>query len=119
MQHIALATDDIVADGRRLRDNGVEFLRVPATYYEDLEARVGKIDEPVDVLADLGILADSDDEGYLLQIFTEPVQDRPTLFFEVIERQGRAGSAPATSSRCSKRSSASRRAAATWYDVSR
>jgi 4-hydroxyphenylpyruvate dioxygenase len=91
VQHIALATDDIVRTVSRLRNNGVEFLRVPRAYYEDLEARVGKIDEPVDVLADLGILADSDEEGYLLQIFTEPVQDRPTLFFEVIERRGSRG----------------------------
>jgi 4-hydroxyphenylpyruvate dioxygenase len=91
VQHIALATDDIVKTVSTLRERGVEFLRVPATYYEKLEERVGKIDEPVDVLADLGILADSDEEGYLLQIFTEPVEDRPTLFFEVIERRGSRG----------------------------
>jgi 4-hydroxyphenylpyruvate dioxygenase len=91
VQHIACATDDIVTTVRRLRANGVEFLRVPPTYYEDLDRRVGKIDEPVDELAELGILADRDDEGYLLQIFTQPVQDRPTLFFEVIERHGCRG----------------------------
>jgi 4-hydroxyphenylpyruvate dioxygenase len=91
VQHIACATDDIVAAVRRLRANGVEFLRVPPTYYEDLDRRIGKIEEPVDELAELGILADRDDEGYLLQIFTQPVQDRPTLFFEVIERHGCRG----------------------------
>ena len=91
VQHIACATDDIVTAVRRLRANGVEFLRVPPTYYEDLNRRVGRIDEPVDELAELGILADRDDEGYLLQIFTQPVQDRPTLFFEVIERHGCRG----------------------------
>jgi 4-hydroxyphenylpyruvate dioxygenase len=91
VQHIACATDDIVATVRRLRADGVEFLRVPPTYYEDLDGRIGKIDEPLDALAELGILADRDDEGYLLQIFTQPVQDRPTLFFEVIERHGCRG----------------------------
>ena len=64
---------------------------MPSTYYEDLEQRVGKIDEPIEQLAELGILADRDDEGYLLQIFTQPVEDRPTLFFEVIERHGSRG----------------------------
>jgi 4-hydroxyphenylpyruvate dioxygenase len=91
VQHIACATDDIVATVRRLRANGVEFLRVPPTYYDDLDGRIGKIDEPVGELAELGILADRDDEGYLLQIFTQPVQDRPTLFFKVIERHGCRG----------------------------
>ena len=91
VQHIACATGDIVKTVRQLRASGVEFLRVPPTYYEDLERRIGKIDEPVDELAELGILADRDDEGYLLQIFTQPVQDRPTLFFEVIERHGCRG----------------------------
>jgi 4-hydroxyphenylpyruvate dioxygenase len=70
---------------------GLEFLRVSGTYYEDLEKRIGKIDEPVDRLAQLGILADRDEEGYLLQIFTQPIEDRPTLFFEVIERHGSRG----------------------------
>ena len=91
VQHIACATDDIVSTVRRLRENGVEFLRVPPTYYDDLDGRIGKIDEPLGELAELGILADRDDEGYLLQIFTQPVQDRPTLFFEVIERHGCRG----------------------------
>jgi 4-hydroxyphenylpyruvate dioxygenase len=91
VQHIACATRDIVETVYNLRSRGLEFLRVPSTYYEDLEARVGKIDEPIDKLAELGILADRDDEGYLLQIFTQPVEDRPTLFFEVIERHGSRG----------------------------
>ena len=88
VQHIALATDDIIATVSKLRAQGIEFLRVPNTYYDDLEKRCGKIDEPVDQLADLGILVDRDDEGYMLQIFTKPVEDRPTLFFEIIERKG-------------------------------
>jgi 4-hydroxyphenylpyruvate dioxygenase len=88
VQHIAMATDDIIGTVSKLRDQGIEFLRVPTTYYEDLEKRCGKIDEPVDQLADLGILVDRDDEGYMLQIFTKPVEDRPTLFFEVIQRKG-------------------------------
>ena len=74
-----------------LRSRGLEFIRIPPAYYEDLEKRVGKIDEPIDDLARLGILADRDEEGYLLQIFTQPVEDRPTLFFEVIERHGSRG----------------------------
>ena len=88
VQHIAMATADIIATVSKLRAQGVEFLRVPNTYYDDLEKRCGKIDEPVDQLADLGILVDRDDEGYMLQIFTKPVEDRPTLFFEIIERKG-------------------------------
>ena len=72
----------------RLREQGIEFLRVPSTYYQELERRVGKIDEPVGKLEELGILVDRDDEGYMLQIFTRPVEDRPTLFFEVIQRKG-------------------------------
>ena len=88
VQHIACATDDIIATVSALRAQGVEFLRVPSSYYDGLSDRVGSIDEPVDALARLGILADRDDEGYMLQIFTKPVADRPTLFFEVIERKG-------------------------------
>jgi 4-hydroxyphenylpyruvate dioxygenase len=88
VQHIAMATGDIVHSVSRLRDQGVEFLRVPTTYYETLQDRVGAIDEPLDQLADLGILVDRDDEGYMLQIFTKPVEDRPTLFFELIQRKG-------------------------------
>jgi 4-hydroxyphenylpyruvate dioxygenase len=74
-----------------MRHQGVEFLRVPSAYYEDLEQRVGRIDEPLEGLGELGILADRDDEGYMLQIFTKPVEDRPTLFFEVIQRKGSRG----------------------------
>ena len=88
VQHIALLTDDVVTTVTALRDRGVEFLRVPTTYYDELQGRVGKIDEPVDVLKELGILVDRDDEGYLLQIFTKPVEDRPTLFYEIIQRKG-------------------------------
>jgi len=88
VQHIAMATHDIIGTVGALRRQGVEFLRVPGTYYEDLLARTGPIDEPVDALRDLGILVDRDDEGYMLQIFTRPVEDRPTLFYEVIERKG-------------------------------
>jgi 4-hydroxyphenylpyruvate dioxygenase len=88
VQHIAMATNDIIATVSKLRDQGVEFLRVPTTYYDTLEQRSGKIDEPVDQLAELGILVDRDDEGYMLQIFTKPVEDRPTLFFEIIQRKG-------------------------------
>jgi 4-hydroxyphenylpyruvate dioxygenase len=88
VQHIAMATDDIIATVSKMRSQGVDFLRVPTTYYETLEQRAGKIDEPIDRLAELGILVDRDDEGYMLQIFTKPVSDRPTLFFEVIQRKG-------------------------------
>jgi len=88
VQHIALATNDIVKTVRALRANDVSFLRVPRTYYDSLLDRVGPIKEDVAELADLGILVDRDDEGYMLQIFTKPVQDRPTLFFEIIERHG-------------------------------
>jgi 4-hydroxyphenylpyruvate dioxygenase len=91
VQHIAVATTDIVKTVSELRRRGIEFLRVPPTYYEDLENRVGPIEESIDQLAALDIMADSDDEGYLLQIFTDPVEDRPTLFFEVIERHGASG----------------------------
>ncbi len=88
VQHIAMATDNIIETVGALRDQGVHFLRVPNTYYEDLVTRVGKIDEPIGELQDLGILVDRDDEGYMLQIFTRPVEDRPTLFYEVIQRKG-------------------------------
>jgi 4-hydroxyphenylpyruvate dioxygenase len=87
-QHLALATEDIIATVTALRDRGVEFLKVPTTYYDDLQSRVGKIDEPVDRLQELGILVDRDPDGYLLQIFTKPVEDRPTVFYEIIERKG-------------------------------
>jgi 4-hydroxyphenylpyruvate dioxygenase len=88
IQHIAMATADIIHTVGTLRRQGVEFLRVPNTYYEDLQGRIGKIDEPIDQLRELGILVDRDDEGYMLQIFTRPVEDRPTLFYEIIERKG-------------------------------
>ncbi|MBD0289244.1 MAG: 4-hydroxyphenylpyruvate dioxygenase, partial [Flavisolibacter sp.] len=88
VQHVAMATNDIVKTVQELRRRGVEFLRVPTTYYDNLLDRVGPIDEDLEPLKDLGILVDRDDEGYLLQLFTKPVQDRPTLFFEIIERKG-------------------------------
>jgi 4-hydroxyphenylpyruvate dioxygenase len=90
-QHIALRTDDIVATVRRLRDSGVEFLGLPHAYYESLGERVGDVGVPMSTLEELGIEADRDEEGYLLQIFTRPVQDRPTFFFEIIERHGSRG----------------------------
>jgi 4-hydroxyphenylpyruvate dioxygenase len=88
VQHIAMTTENILDTVGRMKNQGVEFLRVPGSYYEQLTGRVGKIDEPVDELSKLGILVDRDDEGYMLQIFTKPVEDRPTLFFEVIQRKG-------------------------------
>jgi len=88
VQHIALATNDILHTVKRLSAQGIEFLRVPHTYYSELHGRVGKIDEPIEELKELGILVDRDDEGYMLQIFTRPVEDRPTLFFEIIQRNG-------------------------------
>lgn len=88
VQHVAMATGHIVDTVAALRSQGVEFLRVPQTYYEDLEGRVGHIDEPIHELREFGILVDRDDEGYMLQIFTRPVEDRPTLFYEIIQRKG-------------------------------
>jgi len=88
VQHVALATSDIVSTVTQLRDRGVEFLQVPTSYYDDLLSRVGHIDEDLQPLKELGILVDRDEEGYLLQIFTKPVEDRPTLFFEIIQRKG-------------------------------
>jgi 4-hydroxyphenylpyruvate dioxygenase len=88
VQHIALATNDILSTVTRLHEQGIDFLRVPHTYYTDLQARIGAIDEPLDALEELGILVDRDDEGYMLQIFTRPVEDRPTLFYEIIQRKG-------------------------------
>lgn len=87
-QHVALATNDIVKTVGDLQSRGVEFLKVPTTYYDDLLSRVGHIDEDLEPLKELGILVDRDNEGYLLQIFTKPVEDRPTLFFEIIQRKG-------------------------------
>jgi 4-hydroxyphenylpyruvate dioxygenase len=91
VQHVALATDDIVATVEELEERGLRFLKTPTAYYDDLEDRVGEIDADYDDLKRLGILADRDEEGYLLQIFTKTAQDRPTLFFEVIERHGSRG----------------------------
>lgn len=88
VQHIAVATDDIVKTVSAMRKRGIEFLYVPDTYYDDLLERVGEIDENVEVLKEHGILIDRDDEGYLLQLFTKPIVDRPTLFIEVIQRKG-------------------------------
>ena len=88
VQHVAMATNHIVETVTALRNRGVEFLQVPTTYYDDLLDRVGHIDEDLQPLKELGILVDRDEEGYLLQIFTKPVEDRPTLFFEIIQRKG-------------------------------
>ncbi len=88
VQHIAIATDDIVKTVSELRKRGVEFLYVPETYYKDILDRVGKINESLEDLKRQNILIDRDEEGYLLQIFTKPIQDRPTVFFEIIERNG-------------------------------
>ncbi|HLP31860.1 MAG TPA: 4-hydroxyphenylpyruvate dioxygenase [Bacteroidia bacterium] len=87
-QHIAIATKDIVSTVRQLMARGVEFLKVPNTYYDDLLDRVGPIEEDIEPLKELGILVDRDDEGYLLQLFTKPVEDRPTMFYEIIQRKG-------------------------------
>jgi len=93
VQHMALATEDIIATVRMMRANGVRFLRTPQSYYDDLKGRLdwSTIDADINELAGLGILADQDDEGYLLQIFTKSVQDRPTVFYEIIERHGSLG----------------------------
>ncbi len=88
VQHIALGTDNIVETVRKFRQNGIQFLETPGTYYDELEERVGKIDEDLDALRELNILVDRDDDGYLLQIFTKPIGDRPTFFYEVIQRKG-------------------------------
>jgi 4-hydroxyphenylpyruvate dioxygenase len=87
-QHIAMSTANILDTVTELRDRGIEFLTVPTTYYQELQDRIGKIDEDIDVLEKLGILVDRDDDGYLLQIFTKPIEDRPTVFFEIIQRKG-------------------------------
>ncbi|OYU96474.1 MAG: 4-hydroxyphenylpyruvate dioxygenase [Bacteroidetes bacterium B1(2017)] len=87
-QHIAIATHDIVSTVKQLMARGVEFLKVPSSYYDDLLDRVGPIEEDIEPLKELGILVDRDDEGYLLQLFTKPVEDRPTMFYEIIQRKG-------------------------------
>jgi len=88
VQHIALETADVIGTVRRVIDRGLSFLKVPKAYYDMLPERVGKIEEELTQLAELGILVDRDDEGYLLQLFTKPVSDRPTLFYEIIQRKG-------------------------------
>jgi 4-hydroxyphenylpyruvate dioxygenase len=88
VQHVAVATNHIVQTVTELRNRGVEFLKVPSSYYDALPERIGKIDEDLAPLQELGILVDRDEEGYLLQVFSKPVQDRPTLFFEIIQRKG-------------------------------
>lgn len=91
VQHIAMLTSDILRTVRRLRENGVQFIDVPETYYEEVPERVGTIDEQIRDLAELGVLVDRDEDGYLLQLFTQPVMDRPTLFIEIIQRKGSRG----------------------------
>jgi len=91
VQHIALLTNDIVKTVEQLRANGIDFLHVPDTYYEELQDRVGRIDEDINKLRELRILVDRDDEGYLLQLFSKPIVDRPTLFVEIIQRKGARG----------------------------
>ena len=88
VQHVAIATHDIVKTVTELQSRGIEFLNIPASYYVDVLDRVGKIDEDLAPLQELGILIDRDNEGYLLQIFSKPLEDRPTLFFEIIQRKG-------------------------------
>ncbi len=91
VQHVAMLTGDIISTVRKLREQGIEFLRVPQSYYDALPGRIGEINESYKDIAELGILADRDDEGYLLQIFTRPIQDRPTVFLEIIQRRGSRG----------------------------
>lgn len=91
VQHIALSTNNIIKTISEMKKSGVEFIKVPPTYYENLTERIGEIDEDMNALAELGILVDRDEKGYLLQLFTKPIQDRPTFFFEVIERHGCEG----------------------------
>ena len=88
IQHLAFSTKDIISTVKKMKANGVDFLPTPSSYYENLTDRVGPIDEDISILKKLGILVDSDDNGYMLQIFTKPLQDRPTLFFEIIQRKG-------------------------------
>tara|TARA_B100001250_G_scaffold133984_1_gene114567 strand:- start:256 stop:705 length:450 start_codon:yes stop_codon:yes gene_type:complete len=88
VQHLALSTKDIIRAVEVMRNNGVEFLPTPDSYYDNLEDRVGQLDEDMEELKRLGILVDTDENGYMLQIFTKPLQDRPTLFFEIIQRKG-------------------------------
>ena len=91
VQHLALATGDILGTVYELKARGIEFLRVPDAYYDLIPERVGEIKESMEIIKELGILVDRDDEGYLLQIFSRPIQDRPTMFIEVIQRHGSRG----------------------------
>jgi 4-hydroxyphenylpyruvate dioxygenase len=91
VQHIALQVKDVIATVNKLQRNGVEFLRVPDSYYDLLRDRLGELEEPLDEIKRLGILVDKDQDGYLLQIFTRPVEDRPTVFYEIIQRKGSRG----------------------------
>jgi 4-hydroxyphenylpyruvate dioxygenase len=91
VQHVALQTKDVLSTVNQLQENGIEFLRVPDSYYAQLPNRVGELEEPMDEIKRLGVLVDKDQEGYLLQIFSKPVQDRPTVFFEIIQRKGSRG----------------------------
>ncbi len=91
VQHVAFHTNDIISTIRAMRQRGIEFIPVPQTYYETLTERVGEIDEDIKALAELGILVDRDEKGYLLQLFSRPIQDRPTFFFEIIQRKGAEG----------------------------
>ena len=88
IQHVAMSTKDIIKTVNKLRSNGVEFLPTPQSYYNTLLNRVGDLKEDINLLSELGILVDSDENGYMLQIFTKPIQDRPTLFYEIIQRKG-------------------------------
>ena len=88
IQHVAMSTKDIIKTVKKLRSNGVEYLPTPQSYYDTLLDRVGDLKEDINLLSELGILVDSDENGYMLQIFTKPIQDRPTLFYEIIQRKG-------------------------------
>lgn len=88
VQHVAMSTKDIISTVKKLKSNGIEFLPTPATYYNDITDRIGYVEEDLNTLIELGILIDSDENGYMLQIFTKPIQDRPTLFYEIIQRKG-------------------------------
>ena len=88
IQHLAFSTKDIISTVRMMRSSGVDFLHTPRKYYDSLNDRIGPIEENIETLAELGILVDVDENGYMLQIFTNPLQDRPTLFFEIIQRKG-------------------------------
>ena len=88
IQHVAMSTKNIIKTVKKLRSNGVEFLPTPQSYYDTLLDRVGDLKEDINLLSNLGILVDSDENGYMLQIFTKPIQDRPTLFYEIIQRKG-------------------------------